>query len=128
MPSCESDSSKYVVTVSDFYYLSNEDAMESHVYSKGPISVCVDATTWPTYEGGIMSDCGKEVNHCVQAVGLNTKEDYWIVRNSWGTDWGENGYIYLKAGENTCDITYLPTYVAVSKISKKSKKTSKGKG
>ena len=101
--------------------------MESHVYSKGPISVCVDATTWPTYEGGIMSDCGNEVNHCVQAVGLNTKENYWIIRNSWGTDWGENGYIYIKAGENTCDITYLPTYVSVSKVSKKSKKSKSDK-
>jgi len=101
VPSCDSDSSKYVVTVNDFYYLSSENAMESHVYSTGPISVCVDATNWPTYEGGIVSDCGTEVNHCVQAVGLNTEENYWIIRNSWGTDWGENGYIYVKAGENT---------------------------
>jgi len=125
VPSCESDSSKYVVTVNDFYYLSSEDAMESHVYSKGPLSVCVDATNWPTYESGVITDCGKEVNHCVQAVGINTKENYWIIRNSWGSDWGDNGYIYVQAGENMCDITYLPTYVAVSKVAKKSKKGTK---
>jgi C1A family cysteine protease len=29
---------------------------------------------------------------------------YWIVRNTWGSDWGENGYVRLKFGENTCGI------------------------
>ncbi len=53
-----------------------------------------------TYKSGILkaAQCGKDVDHCVQAVGYNTGSamgDYWIVRNSWNTDWGIAGYIYL---------------------------------
>jgi hypothetical protein len=36
------------------------------------------------------------INHCVQVTGVNVKDGYWIVRNSWGEDWGANGYIQLK--------------------------------
>ena len=50
---------------------------------KSPISVCVDAEKWQTYKRGIIgAKCGSELDHCVQAVGLNTEGDknYWIVR------------------------------------------------
>jgi C1A family cysteine protease len=40
---------------------------------------------------------------------------YWKVRNSWGTKWGESGYIRLKYGANTCAITNDPTYATVAK-------------
>jgi len=113
---CVSDSSEYKVTVTEYYYLSSETAMEAHVSSTGPLSVCVDASTWASYTGGVVHTCGTDVDHCVQAVGLNSGKNYWIIRNSWGTSWGEKGYIYLEAGENLCDITYLPTYVAVEKV------------
>ena len=113
---CLSDSSEYKVTVTDYYYLSSEKAMEAHVSSTGPLSVCLDASDWASYTGGVVHTCGTDVDHCVQAVGLNSGRNYWIIRNSWGTNWGEKGYIYLEAGENLCDITYLPTYVAVEKV------------
>ena len=61
-----------------------------------------------------MTTCGKSVDHCVQATGVDISS-YWKVRNSWGTSWGESGYIRLKYGANTCAITNDPTYVVVAK-------------
>lgn len=110
---CKSTSSKYKITVSEYYSISGEENMINYVLAKGPLSICVAASTWSSYTSGIVSSCDKNVDHCVQVVGVDTDNDYWIVRNSWGTDWGENGYIYLKTGQNTCYITYDPTYAAV---------------
>jgi len=64
-----------------------------------PISVSVDASTWSAYRSGIYN-CTKstlDIDHAVQLVGYGTQNnvDYWIVRNSWGASWGENGYIRL---------------------------------
>ena len=92
----------------------SESAMASYVQSTGPLSVCLDASSWNSYTGGIMSTCTKNVDHCVQAVGVDTSS-YWKVRNSWGTSWGESGYIRLKYGSNTCAIANDPTYVTVGK-------------
>lgn len=85
------------VTLENFYYLTTEDEMESHVLNYGTLSVCVAADTWGSYTDGVLTTCGTSVDHCVQAVGVNTEEQYWLIRNSWGTDWGANGYIYLKS-------------------------------
>lgn len=112
---CKSSSSKYVVTVNSYTTVRGESAMASYVQSTGPLSVCLDANNFNSYTGGIMSVCGKSVDHCVQAVGVDTGVNgYWKVRNSWGTSWGEDGYIRLSYGSNTCDITNDPTYVSVS--------------
>merc|ERR1712066_131974 len=45
-------------------------------------------------------------DHCVMAVGFNTSapKPYWIVRNSWASTWGEQGYIYLEMDKNTCGL------------------------
>lgn len=81
------------------------------VLQKGPISIAVDATNWVFYKEGIFDDCEGNLNHAVVLVGYNNNcndkecNSYWIVRNSWGTDWGENGYIYVKKGEDTLDNT-----------------------
>jgi C1A family cysteine protease len=94
-----------------------ESSMASHVQTTGPLSVCIDATTWNSYKSGIMSVCGTSVDHCVQAVGVDatTNTGYWKVRNSWATSWGESGYIRLKYGTNTCAITNDPTFPTVTK-------------
>jgi len=110
---CSSNSAKFVATVSGYTTLKSESAMASYVQSTGPLSVCVDASSWSSYKGGIMSVCGKSVDHCVQAVGVDTGS-YWKVRNSWGTSWGESGYIRLSYGSNTCAVASDPTYATVS--------------
>jgi len=112
---CKSSSSKFVIKVSGYTTISGETNMANYMLATGPLSVCVDASSWNSYKSGIMSTCGKSVDHCVQAVGVDTTS-YWKVRNSWGTSWGESGYIRLKYGANTCAITNDPTYVAVSKV------------
>jgi len=108
---CESNSNDYKITVDDYYYLSSETAMETHVLNYGPLSVCLDATTWPSYTNGTVTTCGTKVDHCVQAVGVNQDEGYWVIRNSWGTDWGMDGYLWLESGDDLCKITYIPTFV-----------------
>ena len=115
---CEFVPKEYKVTVSGFHKVVGESAMQDYVMSTGPLSVCLDATGWETYQGGIMSACGDAVNHCVQVVGIDTGNGYWIVRNSWGTSWGINGYIWLKSGQNTCSITTDPTYVTPAAVSR----------
>jgi C1A family cysteine protease len=112
---CKVDTTKAVIGVSTYYTVSGESSMASYVQTKGPLSVCLDASSWNSYTGGIMSVCGKSVDHCVQAVGVDaTSTGYWKVRNSWGTSWGESGFIRLKYGQNTCAITNDPTYTVVT--------------
>jgi C1A family cysteine protease len=79
---------------------------------KTPVSVCVNAGTWNDYTGGVLTAaaCGSmgadSQDHCVQAVGFNSTAStpYWIVRNSWATTWGDEGFIYLEMAKNTCGL------------------------
>lgn len=106
--------SKLVVTVSGYTTIKGEANMASYVQSTGPLSVCVDANNWNSYKSGIMTTCGKSVDHCVQAVGVDASSGgYWKVRNSWATSWGESGHIRLAYGANTCAITNDPTWASV---------------
>jgi len=73
-----------------------------------PPSICCDASAWQNYNGGILdgSQCGDNVDHAIQLTGYQPSQGgYWVVRNSWGADWGEQGFIWLQYGQNTCDIT-----------------------
>jgi len=112
---CKVDVSKAVIKVNGYTTVKGESAMASYMQSTGPLSVCLDASSWNSYKGGIMTVCGNSVDHCVQAVGVDASSNgYWKVRNSWGPGWGESGYIRLAYGKNTCAITNDPTYVSVS--------------
>jgi len=113
---CKTVTSK-VIGVSSYSTVSGESAMASYVQSTGPLSVCLDASSWNSYTGGIMTTCGKSVDHCVQAVGVLAQSGgYWKVRNSWGTSWGEAGFIRLSYGSNTCNIASDPTHANVKKL------------
>lgn len=64
----------------------------------GPVVVSVDGSPWASYVSGIFDGCSRDatVNHAVLLVGYGTGEkDYWKIRNSWGADWGEDGFIRL---------------------------------
>jgi len=89
--------------------------LQNILSSVGPPSVCVAADAWQTYTGGILKSCPGSVDHCVQAVGYTTSgsESYWIVRNSWGTGWGEKGYIYLDMTADNGDICHVQEYMTV---------------
>lgn len=85
-----------------------------------PVSVCVNAARWDDYVGGVLSAdaCGgfgmDDLDHCVQLVGFNVDEGYWIVRNSWSVDWGIDGFIYLDLHNNTCGLADEATLADVS--------------
>ncbi|MED6265182.1 hypothetical protein AMECASPLE_018228 [Ameca splendens] len=74
----------------------------------GPLAAIVDAVSWQDYLGGIIQHhCSSQwSNHAVLVVGYDTTGDlpYWIVQNSWGTTWGDQGYVYIKIGSNICGI------------------------
>ena len=89
--------------------------MAQHLNATGPLVVCVDATKWNTYSGGVLSECGGVANHCLQVVGLKVSaggEGWWRLRNSWGSDWGEGGHVRLRFGRDTCALTRRPTFTA----------------
>ena len=67
-----------------------------------PLAVAIDAGfVFQLYKGGVLDSrlCGKNLDHAVLAVGYGTDEetglDYWLVKNSWNTTWGEEGYVKL---------------------------------
>jgi len=69
----------------------------------GPLAVNVDASYWSSYSSGVFTGCqfnDVDINHVVQAVGYGhddaRNKDYWIIRNSWGVGWGEQGYMRLE--------------------------------
>ena len=67
-----------------------------------PISVTVDASNWGSYRGGVFGSCGSGINHAVLLVGA-AADGSWKIKNSWGTGWGEAGFIRLSPG-NTCGL------------------------
>ena len=70
---CAANSAKFVVTnVAGYAKVSGESTMASYVQTTGPLSICIDASTWNSYTGGIRSSCGKSINHAVQAVGVDS--------------------------------------------------------
>ena len=75
--------------------------------SSRPIAAAVDASTWSLYRGGILNVCGETINHGVLVVGAT--DDYWRVKNSFGSAWGESGYIRLGKGD-TCAVCSYPSY------------------
>jgi cysteine peptidase B len=94
-----------------------EDAMAAWLYKNGPLSIAVDATSWQTYTGGVMTNCqSTQVDHGVLAVGFDDTHNppYWVIKNSWGPSWGESGYIRVQKGKDECLITYDPTSSTVS--------------
>jgi len=87
--------------------------------AKNPVSVAIQADNdvFRYYKSGVLDseECGTALNHGVLVVGYGTDEDgadYWIVKNSWGTSWGDEGFIKLarQDGEGVCGVQKQPTY------------------
>jgi hypothetical protein len=94
----------------------DENALKQAV-AQQPVSVAIEADkrVFQLYKSGVLtsSSCGKKLDHGVLAVGYGTDEkgnDYWKVKNSWGSNWGDDGYIMMARGKNMCGIAMQPTY------------------
>lgn len=76
----------------------------------GPVSVAVDLSKQEKYKGDVIkaAQCGGKAKHAVLAVGYTP--EYWIVKNSMGTGWGDKGYAYIERGKKACGIE---TYASV---------------
>merc|ERR1712187_1094067 len=127
---CTSNAADVAEDVSSTYSLiASTASQESNMLAQiqeSPMSVCVDATLWQTYTGGVItasSGCGTSIDHAVQATGYNAAGNYWIVRNSWADTWGENGFVWVEYGSNVCGITDQATIVSVDMITKMGKNT-----
>mmetsp|Transcript_7946 Transcript_7946/g.18400 ORF Transcript_7946/g.18400 Transcript_7946/m.18400 type:complete len:196 (-) Transcript_7946:273-860(-) len=105
-------SSKGVATLESFVVTPTNDyeAVMNAVAKVGPIAINVASHPWQHYESGIFSPPPSttgtvNVNHVVVLMGYGTDsetgQDYWLVRNSWGPQWGEQGYIRLKRQDPT---------------------------
>jgi len=103
-----------VATVSKFTDVKkNDETGLMSAVNIEPVSVAVDAQSWSSYRGGVMTGaCGQSLDHGVLAVGYGTDgaNDYWLVKNSWGLSWGEQGYIRLVRGKNECAIAAAASY------------------
>ncbi|GMH94995.1 hypothetical protein TrST_g1538 [Triparma strigata] len=99
----------------------DEDTLASSLNSVAPVSICVDAEPWQDYTTGVLkaSSCKSgyyALDHCVQLIGysgISGSDGYWIVRNSWASDWGVDGMIHLEYGENTCGVADEATLVTL---------------
>jgi len=118
---CKYDQSQVVVQITGFQYATttgNETAMQAAMLTKGPLSICVDASTWQNYQGGVIThDCGDDLDHCVQITGWastsNNNTPYWVIKNSWGSDWGISGYIWVARNKDECGVAGEAIYVTV---------------
>lgn len=118
---CKADSNKFECSVTgcvggpNFFCcedsgLVGEEEELKKMLNDHALAVSVDATPFQFYSGGIM-DCRNfhSLNHAVFAVGYEEGSHY-IVRNSWGSAWGESGYIRIGMGGNPCGIADYPGY------------------
>jgi len=119
--SCRMDKTKIQSPIANYTCLTknttvgaDEDVMASYLYTNGPISIALDADYVEGYTSGIIdpptpADCqGTSLDHAVLIVGYGVDSTsqlpFWIVKNSWGASWGENGYFRIVRGQGACGL------------------------
>lgn len=109
--------------ISSWAYIENAtsipsvSAIKREIYYRGPIAaaVCVGAQ-FQQYRGGVFSTnetCQNSANHGIILVGWDDSRQVWRLRNSWGTEWGEGGYMWIRYG--TSNVGYAANYIVYTK-------------
>jgi hypothetical protein len=137
---CGVNPSKYVVGISDYWYVrpDNPTQLKAALNFVGPISIAVGTWgtsknipffSWFDYEGGIVDDyeaCPPGPNngapdHAALLVGYGTDEwtgqEYWLIKNSFGSNWGEDGFIriLIGPGKGVCGVNQSPVFATAIK-------------
>ncbi|CAO2041916.1 unnamed protein product [Urochloa humidicola] len=131
---CKFDKSRIVAQVKNFSVVSvNEDQIAANLVKHGPLAIGINAVFMQTYIGGVSCPyiCGRHLDHGVLLVGYGsagyapirfTEKPYWIIKNSWGENWGENGYYKICRGphlQNKCGVDSMVSTVTAIHTSKK---------
>ncbi|KAJ4700516.1 Cysteine Protease [Melia azedarach] len=80
----------------------NDEQALLNAVSMHPVSVCIEGggQDFQNYRSGVFNgQCGTQCDHAVTLIGYGTSEDgmkYWLIKNSWGETWGENGYMRIQ--------------------------------
>ena len=119
---CRYDASQGLFEISSVTTVNGDVASMKAAVTQQPLSIALDAGSrvFQSYTSGVIDShsCGTQLNHAVVMVGYGTDTDsgldYWLVRNSWGTTWGDNGFVRIAAveGKGICGINgevYYPT-------------------
>jgi len=108
VPTCSMTNTQFGARIDSYKNVASSEAdMAAFVYTSGPLSIAVDAESWQLYSGGIMTNCvSGQLDHGVLIVGYDdaSTPPYWIIKNSWGATWGEEGYIRVEKGTGQCSI------------------------
>jgi len=93
------------------------DQIKAYLTTVGPLAIAVDATSFQSYGKGILKCSSYGLNHGVLLVGYGTDSgaDFWIVKNSWGKNWGESGFVRVSAAKNKDCM--IGAYIATADLS-----------
>jgi C1A family cysteine protease len=122
-PTCATPIPAAVFKDAGYTAVANNEVAFAAALANGPVAVTVCAGTWDNYMGGVFTNCAAScsVDHAVLLVGYGTDPtlgDYFLIQNSWGTWWGEKGFIRLPnqkrttAGAGMCGLTKYAGYIA----------------
>jgi cathepsin L len=118
---CKYSSSKGKFKVTSYVNLPKNDPKALlEAVNKQPVSVALRASSsvFQLYKSGIISStsCGTTIDHAVVVIGYGTEggKDYWLLKNSWGTSWGEQGFFRISrstaSGPGICGMLQLSSY------------------
>jgi len=121
---CEEDSCSKEDPITSYVDVTATTSALEAACNDGPVAIAIEAdqSAFQQYSGGVMSgSCGASLDHGVLLVGYGTDggSDFWKVKNSWGADWGESGYIRLcrncdaNDGKGQCGILTSASYPVV---------------
>ncbi|KAJ6253679.1 hypothetical protein M0813_13094 [Anaeramoeba flamelloides] len=120
---CGFDSKKIQASIFSYQNITTEDDVMQALFNYGALSVDIDASqdSFRFYSSGIYSDpnCSStKLNHSLLLAGYSEihGNKYWILRNSWSENWGENGDIYITRGDNDCGVATNANSVIIHRL------------